>query len=64
MISNASKVLHLIKIRITPKIERQLGDSQLGFRKGKGIGDAIFQLTMISERIAQTNTEKEIQVNI
>ena len=37
LISHASKVLlHLIKRRITPIIERQLGDSQMGFRKGKG----------------------------
>src|SRR5437867_5762978 len=54
LISHASKVLlHLIKRRITPIIERQLGDSQMGFRKGKGTRDAIFQLRMISERITQ-----------
>src|SRR5437899_3566788 len=35
LISHASKVLlHLIKRRITPIIERQLGDSQMSFRKG------------------------------
>src|SRR5437899_2876585 len=62
LISHASKVLlHLIKRRITPIIERQLGDSQMGFRKGKGTRDAIFQLRMISERITQMNREKEIQ---
>src|SRR6266516_4305149 len=62
LISHASKVLsHLIKRRITPIIERQLGESQMGFRKGKGTRDAIFQLTMIRERITQMNTEKEIQ---
>ena len=49
LISHASKVLlHLIKRRITPIVERQLGDSQMGFRKGKGTRDAIFQLRMIS----------------
>src|SRR5437867_12715737 len=49
LISHASMVLlYLIKKRITPVIERQLGDSQSGFRKGKGTRDAIFQLTMIS----------------
>src|SRR2546425_573670 len=52
---------HLIKRRITPRIERQLGDSQMGFRKGKGIRDAIFQLKMSSERITQMNREKDIQ---
>src|SRR3989442_5528669 len=62
LISHASKVLlHVIKRRITPIIERQLGDSQMGFRKGKGTRDAIFQLRMISERITQMNKEKEIQ---
>src|SRR5881296_2276888 len=33
----------------------------MGFRKGKGARDAIFQLRMISERITQMNREKEIQ---
>src|SRR3989442_11200508 len=62
LISHVSKVLlHVIKRRITPIIERQLGDSQMGFRKGKGTRDAIFQLRMISERITQMNKEKEIQ---
>ena len=43
LISHAWNVLlHLIKRRITPIIERQLGDSQMGFRKGKGTRDAIF----------------------
>src|SRR2546425_12581233 len=51
LISHASKILlHLIKRRITPVIERQVGDSQMGFRNGKGTRDAIFQLRMISER--------------
>src|SRR5437867_9202110 len=54
LISHASMVLlHVIKRRITPIIERQLGDSQMGFRKGKGTRDAVFQLRMISERITQ-----------
>src|SRR5688572_7854829 len=61
LISHASKVLlHLIKRRITPIVERQLGESQMGFRKGKGTRDAIFQLRMISERITQMNTEREV----
>ena len=62
LISHASKVLlHLIKGRITPIIERQIGDSQMGFRKGKGTRDAIFQLRMISERIIDLNAEKVIK---
>ena len=51
----------MIKRRITPIIERQLGDSQMGFRKGKGKRDAIFQLRMISERIIDLNAEKVIK---
>src|SRR3989442_15066679 len=62
LISHASKVLlYLIKRRITPIIERQLGDSQMGFRKGKGTRDAMFQLRMISERIIDLNAEKVIK---
>src|SRR2546425_12631527 len=65
LISHASKILlHLIKRRITPVIERQLGDSQMGFRKGKGIRDAIFQLRMISEWITQMNKEIQVQGKI
>src|SRR6478735_7699035 len=56
LISHASKILlHLIKRRITPIIEKQLGDSQMGFRKGKGTRDAIFQLRLISERSLQVD---------
>src|SRR2546425_1054450 len=45
LIAYASKVLLLmIKRRITPIIERQLGDSQMGFRKGKGRRNAFFSL--------------------
>src|SRR5207247_971393 len=56
LISHASKILlHLIKRRITPIIERQLDDSQMGIRKGKGTSDEIFKIRMISERITQMN---------
>ena len=62
LFSHASKVLlHLIKRRITTIIERQLGDIQMSFRKGKSTRDAIFQLRMISERIVDTNAEKVIK---
>ena len=58
LISHASKILlQLIKKRITPSIERQLSDSQMGFRKGKGTRDAIFQLRQIGERMAQMGKE-------
>src|SRR5688572_27524666 len=33
----------------------------MGFRKRKGTRDAIFRLRMMSERVTQMNTEKEIQ---
>ena len=33
----------------------------MDFRKGKGTRDAIFQLRIISEKITQMSTEKEIQ---
>ena len=43
LISHTSKILlQLIKKRITPIIERQLGESQMGFRKGKDTRDAIY----------------------
>ena len=59
LVSHASKVLlHLIKRRITPIIERQLGESQMGFRKGKGTRDAVFQLRMICEKIIDMDIEK------
>ena len=61
LISHASKVLlHLIKRRITPIGERHVGESHMGFRKGKGTRDAIFQLRMISERVQKLNSEKTI----
>ena len=53
LISHASKVLlHLLKRRISAIIG-QLEESQMGFRKGKGTRDAVFQLRMISEKITQ-----------
>ena len=42
-----------------PIVDRQLGESQMGFRKGKSTRDMIFQLRMSSERLTQINTEKE-----
>jgi len=54
LISHTSKILlQLIKHRITPIIERLLAESQMGFRKGKGTRDAIFQLRVITQRAIQ-----------
>ena len=59
---NASNVLiHLIKRRIAPIIERHLGESQMDFRKGKDTRDAVFQLRIIKEKMIDMNTEKVIQ---
>jgi len=56
LISHTSKILlHLINNRIRPIIERHLSESQMGFRKGKGTRDAIFQLRTIIERSMQVN---------
>jgi len=56
LISHVSKILlHLINARITPIIECHLTDSQMGFQKGKGTKDAIFQFRTIMERATQVN---------
>ena len=56
LISHTSKILlHLINSRITPIIERHLSNTQMGFRKGRGTKDAIFQLRMLVERSMQVN---------
>lgn len=50
LLTHASKILlQLINNRITPIIERHLSVSQMGFRKGKGTRDAIFQFRTIAE---------------
>ena len=54
LISHVCKILLQIVIaRITPVVERRLSESQMGFRKGKGTRDAIFQLQMVGERALQ-----------
>ena len=56
LITHASKILlQVIKKRITPIIERQLTDNQMGFRKGKGTRDGIFQLRQLTERMIEKN---------
>ena len=42
-----------MKSRITPLIESRLGNSQLGFRKGRGASDGIFQLRIKAERLIE-----------
>ena len=52
LISHISKsLLHLLKKKTTPIIEKHLAETQMGFRKGKGTRDAIFSLRAISERV-------------
>ena len=56
LISHASKILlQIIKDRITPIIERELSESQMGFRKGRGTRDAIHQLRTLTERALDKN---------
>lgn len=54
LISHASKILlYIIKKRITPLIERNLTESQFGFRKGSGTRDAIYVLRTLGERMIE-----------
>ena len=51
LISHASKILlHIIKDRITPIIDRHLEETQVGFRKSKGTRDGIYLLRTIAQR--------------
>ncbi|GFR67456.1 reverse transcriptase [Elysia marginata] len=53
LISHASKILlKIIMETINPIIYRYLDETQLGFRKERGIRDGIFLLRNISERMA------------
>ena len=54
LITHASKILlHTIKERITPLVEKHLTDSQFGFRKGRGTREAINVLRLMGERMMQ-----------
>jgi hypothetical protein len=55
-------LLHLIKRRIAPIIERQLGESQMGFREGKGTRGVIFQLRVVGGRMVGGTEEKIISM--
>ena len=61
LISHAAKILLvIIKNRITPIIERQLSETQLGFRKGRGTREAIYNLRVLSERLIEKKKEVHI----
>ena len=52
LISHSCKILlNIFKGRITPLIESNLSESQLGLRKGNGTRNAIYMLRTISERL-------------
>ena len=54
LIPHASKILLKIMLnRINPIIEKQLSETQLGFRKGRGTRDGIFLLRCLSERMIE-----------
>ena len=47
-----------MKSRITPLIESRLGNSQLGFRKGRGTRDGICQLRIMAERLIEKKRKR------
>ena len=49
----AKVILQIIKKRIGPVIERQLDDSQLGFRAKRGTIEAVTQLHILGERMME-----------
>ena len=50
LIANTAKIVaKILRKRIEKKIEDVLGEDQFGFRRGKGIGDAIGMRRIISE---------------
>ena len=56
LITHTSKILlQVIKKRITPIIERKLSENQMGFRKGRGTREGIFQVRQLGERLIQMN---------
>ena len=58
LITHASKILlHIIKDRITPLIDKHLTETQFGFRKGKGTREAIYTLRILGERMMQHQKE-------
>ena len=54
LIAHAAKIL---RRRIEKKIEDVLGEYQFGFRRGKGITDAIGMIRIIAERTLEIDEE-------
>jgi hypothetical protein len=56
--AHAAKIVaRILRRRIERKTDDALGEDQLGFRRGKGIRDAIGMLRKISERILDRDGE-------
>ena len=56
LITHISKILlQIIKRRITPMIERKVSENQLGFRRGRGTREGIFQVRQLGERLIEMN---------
>jgi hypothetical protein len=58
IITHAAKIVaKILRRRIERKIEDALGEDRFGFRRGKGTGDAIWMLKIISERTLDIDEE-------
>jgi len=58
LIAQTAKIVaKILRRRIERKIEDVLGEDQFGFRRGKGIRDAIGMLRIISERTLEIDAE-------
>ena len=57
LIARTTKMVARILRRIERKVEDVLGEDQFGFRRGKGTGDAIGMLRIISERALDIDEE-------
>jgi len=57
LIAHTAKTVAKILRRIQMKIEDVLGEDQFGFRRGKGTGDTIGMLRIISERTLEIDAE-------
>jgi hypothetical protein len=61
LIAYTAKILaKILRRRIENKIENVLGEDQFGFRRGKGIRDAIGMLRIISERTLEMDEELSV----
>jgi len=50
----------MLRRRIERKIEDVLGEDQFGFRRGKGTGDAIGMLRIITEQTTEIDAELRV----